>query len=349
MPIAEVTALVVHRNRIDVIGDTVRRLIADPAVADVAVVDNASRPDQRRALLDALPSPSGTRIHVLDSGYNAGFGPGANVGLRWWLESRTTAVALVLPHDAVFEVGAATRLAAVLADHAEVGLVSADVGDGATPVVHPFLGSLPAPQRFAHGFEASDYAHGTMLALRRACVEQIGCFDERYFAYCEEADLGLRAQRAGWLAGVDRDTQVRNPGMGSPAALIDYLQLRNTLLLLRDHFGRGRAAFRFAVALLELADGTIRPGRRTPFFSSRARRAALVDVARGRYGVPPAWLFQTRDVTPSSLTREIPGFGAGDLGPDPNEIQGRDDEPERHHEHAEHDAGDPAGLRTFGQ
>ncbi len=295
VPITELTAVVVHRNRTDVIAETVRRLTDDPAVADLVVVDNHSRPDERRKLDDLMRSATAP-VTLLDSGHNAGFGPGANVGLRWWLEARDTPVALVVPHDAVFEVGAATQLASVLAEHPEVGLVSADVGDRATPVVHPWLGSLPAPQLLDHGFERGDYAHGTMLALRRTCVEQIGCFDERYFAYCEEADLGLRAQRAGWAAGVDRDTPVRNPGMGSPAALIDYLQLRNTLLLVRDHFGVGRAAFRYGVALLELVDGALRPGRRTPFFAPKARRAALIDVARGRYGTPPDWLFHTRDL-----------------------------------------------------
>ena len=52
--------------------------------------------------------------------------------------------------------------------------------------------------------------------------------------------------------------------------------------------------------MIELVDGMIRPSRRTPFFAPRARVQALVDVVRGRYGPPPAWLFRTRDL-PSFL------------------------------------------------
>ena len=46
------------------------------------------------------------------------------------------------------------------------------------------------------GWEPVDYPHGTLLLARRACLEDVGLFDERYFSYCEEADLGLRARAA---------------------------------------------------------------------------------------------------------------------------------------------------------
>ena len=39
-----------------------------------------------------------------------------------------------------------------------------------------------------------------MLA-RRECLADVGLFDERYFAYCEEAELAIRAKQAGWQVG----------------------------------------------------------------------------------------------------------------------------------------------------
>jgi GT2 family glycosyltransferase len=39
---------------------------------------------------------------------------------------------------------------------------------------------------------------GCAVLLRRSMLEQIGLFDEDFFAYCEDTDLGLRAQLAGW-------------------------------------------------------------------------------------------------------------------------------------------------------
>ncbi|MFA6548434.1 MAG: glycosyltransferase family 2 protein [Candidatus Margulisiibacteriota bacterium] len=39
---------------------------------------------------------------------------------------------------------------------------------------------------------------GCAALYRREMLDQIGLFDERFFAYCEDTDLGLRARLAGW-------------------------------------------------------------------------------------------------------------------------------------------------------
>ncbi len=43
-----------------------------------------------------------------------------------------------------------------------------------------------------------DEVSGAYLAIRRKVVEEIGLFDERFFMYYEDADLCLRARKAGW-------------------------------------------------------------------------------------------------------------------------------------------------------
>jgi hypothetical protein len=175
----------------------------------------------------------------------------------------------------------------VLAARPRAGLACADYGDGATPVVDPYFGGILAPATVTDGWEPAGHPHGTLLLARAQCLGEIGLFDERYFAYCEEADLGLRARAAGWEVGLIRGAMVRNPDVGSAVAAIDYLQLRNTLLLVREHSGRYHASIRFALALLQLGSGLVAPSRRGPYWSVRGRLTALADYGRGRFGPPP--------------------------------------------------------------
>lgn len=68
---------------------------------------------------------------------------------------------------------------------------------------------LPTPRRLlarylgARGEEVAagarpDWVNAACLLLRREAYEQIGGFDERYHMYCEDVDLCLRLQLAGW-------------------------------------------------------------------------------------------------------------------------------------------------------
>jgi GT2 family glycosyltransferase len=116
----------------------------------------------------------------------------------------------------------------------------------------------------------------------------VGLFDERYFSYCEEADLGLRARDRRWEIGLVRGARVTNIDLSSSVALVDYLQLRNTLLLTREHFGRYAELVRTTTALLQLVTQSLLPSRRPMIFDARARRRALRDHRRGCYGPPPA-------------------------------------------------------------
>lgn len=65
---------------------------------------------------------------------------------------------------------------------------------------------------------------------RRAMIEQTGFFDEDFFAFCEDTDLGLRGRLAGWEAVLARDAVVwhkysQTTGTFSPLKL--YLVERN--------------------------------------------------------------------------------------------------------------------------
>jgi GT2 family glycosyltransferase len=53
------------------------------------------------------------------------------------------------------------------------------------------------PEPFCEKREAF-FPSGSAALYRRAMLNEIGLFDETFFLYCEDTDLGLRAQWAGW-------------------------------------------------------------------------------------------------------------------------------------------------------
>jgi GT2 family glycosyltransferase len=271
--------VIVHRNQPERLRETIAAFRAQDVPVTIAVVDNGSA---------ALPDVEGPDIVVLDGGGNLGFGPGANVGYRHFLDNERGWEWIALaPHDALPQPGCLRRMLDALAERPGAGLACADVGDDSIPVVDPYFGGILAPALLDEGWEAAGHPHGTLMFARRDCLETVGLFDERYFAYCEEADLALRAAAAGWECGLVRGAMVRNPYVGSASAAIDYLQLRNTLLLVREHSGLYHAFIRYTIALWHLLSGAVVPARRGPYWNVRGRIAALVDFPRGRFGPPP--------------------------------------------------------------
>jgi N-acetylglucosaminyl-diphospho-decaprenol L-rhamnosyltransferase len=277
--------VVVHRENPLVVPKTVERFIDQGVDLRVLVVDNGSSPEALDRVRAALPAG----VELLALGDNRGFGPAANAGFRWFLARDPAPWLAVAPHDAEPQPGCLTRLLDELAARPRAGLASADVGDGLTPVVDRYFGAIPAPATVTEGWEPAGYPHGTLMLARRELLAEVGLFDERYFAYCEEAELAVRAARAGWEIGVVRGADVRNGGLGSRIALVDYLQLRNTLLMVREHSGRYHATIRLIIAAWHMTAGALNPRwRGGPYWAPRARLRAVVDHLRGRYGPPPA-------------------------------------------------------------
>jgi N-acetylglucosaminyl-diphospho-decaprenol L-rhamnosyltransferase len=281
--------VIVHRRRPRAAVRTARLFLDQGVPVRVLVVDNGSPERDLVQLRASLPAD----VDVLELGANTGFGPGANAGFRWFLSHDPAPWLGVAPHDAEPEPGCLRRLLAEAGARPGAGLASADVGDGLTPVLDRYFGAIPAEATVADGWEPAGYPHGTLMVARRRCLEDVGLFDERYFAYCEEAELALRAQERGWEVGVVRGAGVRNRDVGSHAGVVDYLQLRNTLLMVREHSGRYHSAIRLIIALWQLGAGLVVPARRGPYWSPRARLRAIADHLRSRYGPPPEHLVRT--------------------------------------------------------
>ena len=92
---------------------------------------------------------------------------------------------------------------------------------------------------------------GTALLVRRSLLQEVGAFDEKYFAYHEDVDLAIRAARAGFRAALVQDANVyhgKDP-TGAVSAHVHYYSNRNEFRLWRS---RAQLAARLRKALWQL-------------------------------------------------------------------------------------------------
>jgi GT2 family glycosyltransferase len=128
-----------------------------------------------------------------------------------------------------------------------------------------------------------------MLVTRQACQE-LGGFEEDFFAYLEDADLCLRARQRGWRVAVAPRARVyhdRPTATGRRQSITSlYYTARNHLMLMQRH-GRGRWWQAAAVVLLNLAYA-LRVGGGTDLAPLRAVVQGIRDYRRGLSGPRPA-------------------------------------------------------------
>ena len=94
------------------------------------------------------------------------------------------------------------------------------------------------PENFAADSDTL-FPTGSAALYRRKMLDEIGLFDERFFLYCEDTDLGLRARWAGWEAAYVAGAMVDHAyskSAGRASALKAYYVERNRLYTVIKNF-----------------------------------------------------------------------------------------------------------------
>ncbi len=198
-----VSVVVVNYNRARLLAECLDSLLGQTwRPLEIVVVDNGSDDASRSEA--AARFPGGVRLVELDG--NRGFAAGANAGIA---ASRGQLVAL-LNNDAVAEPNWVERLAEAMLASDSVGmcaskilLYGSDVIDKAGHQIFPDgqnrgRGSGSPDRGQFDRLEETLFPDGCAALYRRGLLAETEGFDEDFFAYGDDADLGLRARWLGW-------------------------------------------------------------------------------------------------------------------------------------------------------
>ena len=171
---------------------------------DVIVVDNSATHQGGNAVATMVTTTS-DRMRVITNPRNVGFGAAINQGYR----AATGPYLAALNDDAVAEPEWLAKLVTCADGDPKAGMFASEVRltesgklDSAGMLIAADgtsrqRGHEEAPEGYADLTEAL-FPSGSAALYRRKMLDQIGAFDEDFFLYCEDTDLGLRARWTGW-------------------------------------------------------------------------------------------------------------------------------------------------------
>src|SRR5688572_20964121 len=202
-----VVAVVLNWNGTEDTVACVRSLAAlgEPGL-EILVVDNGSRTPP-----DAALAAAGFDVPVLHSAQNLGYAAGNNLGIRWARE-RGADFVWVLNNDAEAVAGALNALVEAARRHPRAGALGSRVLRGDDPSrIWVAWGRVTWRQSLIElvGENAPDgpefdreqqveWIPGCSILLRAEAIDEIGGFDEDFFAYHEDVDWAARARKRGW-------------------------------------------------------------------------------------------------------------------------------------------------------
>lgn len=229
----------------------------------VVVVDNASTDGSREFVRERFPE-----VELIESDSNLGFAGGNNLG---WEEIRrrhpeVTYLAL-LNQDTRVESGWLRPLVEFLNSHSNAGAVQAKLMLHAEPHRINTLGNRSHFLGFGFmtGYGELDqgqhdrpqrvtFASGAAMMLRMELLEQVGLFDDEFFAYLEDAEIGWKLRQIGFATYLVPQSIVYHKHLPTVPYRHYYLLERNRNLLLFTYYKR-RTLLLLAPALLLMEMG----------------------------------------------------------------------------------------------
>ena len=203
---------------------------------ETVVADNGSRDGTAAMLATEFPEVRCVRFDE-----NRGFAPAVNAGLR----AASGDVLVLMNNDVEADAGWLAALVGALDGRPDVGFVASKMLSARDPTridsawdamgLAPFnVGHAETDgPRFREGRYVLSACAGA-AAYRRSFFERVGFFDEDFFAWFEDVEIGVRGQLAGFRCWYEPAATVRHLGSATAARMPDrkiFLLIRNNLTL----------------------------------------------------------------------------------------------------------------------
>ena len=214
--------------------------LAGQGLRTVYVLDNSDSESAttklRKAVAHVTTTDPGFAIKILSAGKNLGFGRGVNYALANDRQSQSPHdFYLLLNNDAIAGPGLVSGLLLALKKEPQAALaaprvISSDSSREYGIWYHRYFGLLLSqPGRFRF-----HYFTGCCLLLPRHFVGEAGLFDEAFFMYGEDTELGWRLTRQGKKAMCAENAYVEHeygPSVDRSSFFYEYHMARGHLLL----------------------------------------------------------------------------------------------------------------------
>lgn len=219
---------------------------------------NKSLEFENRVPEEYLTLSSNRKLILIKNDTNYGFAEGNNIGVRYGLKVLDSDYVLFLNNDTVVEKQFVKEMVKTAEKDEKIGIVGPKIyyyeGDKGKNIiwfaggnVNMWFGKTSHEGRnrvdsdIYNCIKECDYITGCSLLIKRKVLDQLGGFDQAYFAYYEDADLSTRAKKNGWKNiyvptskvwhKVSRSTSKH--GESSPTSI--YYITRNRIIFTKKH------------------------------------------------------------------------------------------------------------------
>lgn len=282
--------------------DALLSSLATEPVGSILVWDNYSTDGERTALRVLSRRYPSVIFH--ECAENLGFGAGVNAAVDLLSQQGEFDYFWILNPDVVVRAGTLDRLldSAVTNDCSIISPAILIAGTGlawyvggairvaAGRSVHDGIGKEFDPSM--GGFKEVTFITGAAPLIRAEAWRHLRGFDERYFLYCEDADLSMRATELGLVQGVELGAIVEHDEGGSSgrsggrSPIFYYYVQRNRLLLYGE--SRSKLSLLLGPGLVEtfrLTLLTLRPLDRDVLKRFSASLAGVAAGLAGEHGM----------------------------------------------------------------